>query len=304
MSNITTSSTFFHRSVLLHEAVAALALKPNGIYVDATYGGGGHSREILAHPDFKGKLLAFDQDADAWKNTHPDERLITVNENFRYMQRFLRLHGIKTVDGILADLGVSSHQFDTPERGFSTRYEGPLDMRMDPRNELTASKIISEYDENELVKIFEQYGEVRNSKQLAKHIVLERKKRIVKTTAEFKAMLEPVVKGLPQKYLAQAFQALRIEVNDELGNLKELLLQAPAALNPGGRLVIISFHSLEDRLVKQFLKQGNWDEAEQSDNRQEKTFKIITPKPIEPGEEELRQNPRARSAKLRIGEKI
>ena len=292
----------YHTTVLLREAVDGLAIKEDGVYVDATFGGGGHSRLILERLGKEGKLIAFDQDADAWRNKPEDDRLIPVAENFKYLRRFLRLHGYKEVDGILADLGVSSFQFDTAERGFSTRYEGPLDMRMDKRSEMTAADVIKDYSEAELHKLFEQYGEVRNSKQLAKHIVAHRNAAKVQTIGALKAMLAPVIKGNPNKYLAQVFQALRIEVNDELGVLKELLEQSAASLKPGGRLSVITFHSLEDRIVKQFMRSGRWDEPNEFEAVKEPPMRPVNNKPIEPTEEEQRQNPRSRSAKLRVGE--
>lgn len=293
----------YHTTVLLQEAVDGLAIKEDGVYVDATFGGGGHSRLILERLGKNGKLIAFDQDADAWRNKPEDDRLIPVTENFKYLRRFLRLHGYKEVDGILADLGVSSFQFDTAERGFSTRFEGPLDMRMDKRSEMTAADVIKDYSESELHKLFEQYGEVRNSKQLAKHIVTHRNAAKVQSIGALKAMLGPVIKGNPNKYLAQVFQALRIEVNDELGVLKELLEQSAASLKLGGRLSIITFHSLEDRIVKQYMRNGRWDEPGAFEVPKEPPMKPVNNKPIEPTEEELRQNPRSRSAKLRVGEK-
>ena len=295
---------FYHTTVLLHEAVDGLAIKEDGVYVDATFGGGGHSRAILEKLGPKGILIAFDQDADAWKNKPDDKRLIPVMENFKYFRRFLRLHGHSEVDGILADLGVSSFQFDTAERGFSIRYDGPLDMRMDKRAELTAAEVLRNYSEPQLHTIFEQYGEVRNSKELAKHIVASRKGRTVDTIGALKAILAPVMRGNPNKYLAQVFQALRIEVNDELGVLKEFLQQAAISLKPGGRLCVISFHSLEDRIVKHYVKRGRWDEAGEYEDAVIPLLKHVNPKPIEPGEEEIKSNPRSRSARLRIAEKI
>jgi 16S rRNA (cytosine1402-N4)-methyltransferase len=295
---------FYHTTVLLHEAVDGLAIKKNGVYVDATFGGGGHSRLILEQLGPEGRLIAFDQDADAWVNKPDDARLIPVTENFEYLRRFLRLYGHKEVDGILADLGVSSFQFDTAERGFSIRYEGPLDMRMDKRSELTAAKVLQTYSEQQLHLLFEQYGEVRNSKQLAKHIVASRRGTNVQTIDALKAMLGPVMRGNPNRYLAQVFQALRIEVNDELGALKEFLEQAAMSLRPGGRLSIISFHSLEDRIVKQYIKRGRWDEPGEYEEPVKLLLKPVNPKPIEPTEEELKNNPRSRSAKLRIGERV
>lgn len=302
-----TTSQFYHTSVLLKEAVAGLAIKENGVYVDATFGGGGHSSAILEQLGKDGKLIAFDQDKDAWRNKPDDERLIAVTENFRHLKRFLRLHGFAKVDGILADLGVSSYQFDTAERGFSTRYEGPLDMRMDQRTELTAADVLAKYNEKQLHKMFEQYGEVRNSRQLAQHIVANRTKGGLSSIASLKAMIAPVVKGQANRYLAQVFQALRIEVNDEFGALKDLLEQSAQCLKPEGRLSIITFHSLEDRIVKQFIKNGGKDNEEPSllgNEKKEWCMKAVHNKPIEPTEEEIKNNPRARSAKLRIAEQL
>lgn len=297
-------TTTYHQSVLLHEAVAGLAIKPAGVYVDATFGGGGHSRAILEQLGPDGRLLAFDQDADAWINKPDDQRLVAVQENFRYLQRFLRLHGASQVDGILADLGVSSYQFDTAARGFSIRYDGPLDMRMDNRGELTAAKVLKTYTEQQLHQLLEQYGEVRNARQLAKHLVDQRRVSGLQTIAGLKAVLAQVSIGNPNRYLAQVFQALRIEVNDELGALKELLLQATACLKPGGRLSIITFHSLEDRIVKQYMKRGRWDEPNEYEETTIPPLKPVHPKPIEPTDAELKANPRARSARLRVAERI
>lgn len=292
---------FYHTTVLLNETVDGLDIKENGTYVDATFGGGGHSRLILSKLGPEGRLIAFDQDEDAWRNKPDDDRLIPVTENFKYLRRFLRLHGINEVDGILADLGVSSFQFDTAERGFSLRFDGPLDMRMDKRGELTAADILRTYTEAQLHKLFEQYGEVRNSKQLAKHIADNRKAMKITTIAGLKAMLAPVMRGgNPNKYLAQVFQALRIEVNDELGVLKDFLQQSAQSLKPGGRLSVISFHSLEDRIVKQYIKRGVWDDNEES----KLVLRPINNKPIEPTEQELKANNRARSARLRIAERL
>ncbi len=295
---------FYHTTVLLDEAVDWLNIKADGVYVDATFGGGGHSRAILERLGPEGRLIAFDQDADAWKNKPDDDRLIPVTENFKYLSRFLRLHGIKEVDGILADLGVSSFQFDTAERGFSIRYDGPLDMRMDRRTELTAAKVIRTYSEAQLHQLFEQYGEVRNARQLAKHIAANRKGAGPQTIEELKALLEPVTRGIPVKYLAQVFQALRIEVNDELGALKEFLQQAAVSLKTGGRLCIISFHSLEDRIVKHYIKRGRWDEPGAYEETVKPLMKPATPKSIDPTEAEIKRNPRSRSARLRVGEKL
>ena len=301
------SPTFYHTSVLLNEAVDGLAIKKEGVYVDATFGGGGHSRAILEQLGPGGKLLAFDHDADAWRNKPDDERLIPVTENFRYIKRFLKLHRYPEVDGILADLGVSSFQFDTAERGFSIRFEGPLDMRMDQRGEKTAADVLKSYSEQELHKLFEQYGEVRNAKQLAKHIVDNRKKGSLSSIETLKAMIGPVMRGNPNKYLAQVFQALRIEVNDELGALKEFLEQSAQCLKEGGRLSVITFHSIEDRIVKQFIKRGGGDEEEPDmmGNRKGKwILKPVNAKPIEASEAETKNNPRARSARLRIAERV
>lgn len=298
---------FYHTSVMLQEAVDGLNIKEGGVYVDATFGGGGHSREVLKRLGKNGKLIAFDQDKDAWRNKPDDERLIAVNENFRYMKQFLKLHREPQVDGILADLGVSSFQFDTAERGFSTRFEGALDMRMDRRINVTSETVLKDYNELQLHKMFEQNGEVRNAKQLAKHIVMNRSKGGLSSIEAFKAMITPVMKGLPNKYFAQVFQALRIEVNDEFGALKDLLKQSEQCLKSGGRLSIITFHSLEDRIVKQFIKKGDWEERQTDlfgNEMSDWKMKAINNKPIEPTEEELKNNPRARSARLRIAEKL
>ena len=298
---------FYHQTVMLHEAVDGLGITKDGVYVDATFGGGGHSKEILSRLGDSGRLIAFDQDKDAWKNKPDDNRLTDVRENFRYMRRFLKLHGYAEVDGILADLGVSSYQFDKGERGFSIRFEGPLDMRMDDRGDLTAEQVLKTYSEQQLHKMFEQYGEVRNARQLAKHIADNRTKAQLNTIGSLKALLEQVMKGNPNKYLAQVFQALRIEVNDELGALRDLLEQSVQCLKPGGRLSIITFHSLEDRMVKQFMKRGEWGEMETDVFGRavtEPKLKPLTNKPIEPTEKEVKENPRARSARLRIAERL
>lgn len=299
-------SSPYHVPVLFYETLDALQIKPDGIYVDCTFGGGGHSNGILDKLDANGRLIAFDQDADAAQNIPADERVVFVQNNFRHLQRFLRLHGFLKVDGILADLGVSSHQFDKGERGFSTRFEGPLDMRMDQRQENTASNILKKYTEQQLHKLFEQYGEVTNSKTLAKQVVQQRSHNPLQTIAQLKAMISPVVKGNPNKYLAQVFQALRMEVNDEMGALKEMLEQLPAVLKPGGRAAVITFHSLEDRLVKNFFKNGTFDEQQENSllpKERKSELKIITKKPIIAGEEEVKRNPRSRSAKLRVAER-
>ena len=301
------SEPVYHVPVLLQEVIEGLNIRPQGVYVDCTFGGGGHSKEILARLDEQGKLIVFDQDADARKNVPEDDRVIFVPHNFRHLQRFLRLHKANVVDGILADLGVSSHQFDEASRGFSTRFDGDLDMRMDKRQELTAHTVVSTYSEQQLHKLFEQYGEVTNSKTLARTIVQVRGTVSMKTIANFKQALHSVVKGNPNRYFAQVFQALRIEVNDELGALKELLQQTPAVLKPGGRVAVITFHSLEDRLVKNFFKKGSFEDEEQTDPFGQSTsthlFTVITKKPVVPTERELQANPRSRSAKMRIAER-
>jgi 16S rRNA (cytosine1402-N4)-methyltransferase len=297
----------YHLPVLLHEAVAGLQIDPSGIYVDCTFGGGGHSGAILKQLNSNGKLIAFDQDADAVKNVPDDKRLIFIPHNFRHLRRFLRLHKILEVNGILADLGVSSHQFDAAERGFSTRFNGPIDMRMNTKEKMNAADVLKNYSEEKLHKIFEEYGEVTNSKTLAKTIIQLRKSYSLSGIDEFKNALFPVVKGNPEKYFAKVFQALRIEVNDELNALKEMLLQASDTLVEGGRIAVITFHSLEDRIVKNFFKNGNFDEIQQADvygNIPENTLKVITKKPVTPSAEELKKNPRSRSSKLRIAEKI
>ena len=298
----------YHIPVLYHEVLEGLSIKPGGIYVDATFGGGGHSRGILEKLSSKGRLVAFDQDADAQQNLPQDERVIFVPQNFRHLQRFLRLYKIEKIDGLLADLGVSSHQFNEAARGFSTRFEGPLDMRMDARQEQTAMHILQTYSEQQLHKLFEQWGEVTNAKTVARHIVQNRTNSSFKTTNGFMAMLSPVVKGAPNKYFAQVFQALRIEVNDEMGALKELLQQAAQVLQTGGRIAVITFHSIEDRLVKNFFRWGSFEEVADKnpfENVERKSvFNVITRKPIVPADEEMKKNSRSRSAKLRVAEKV
>ena len=296
----------YHIPVLLKESIEALVIKADGVYVDCTFGGGGHSRAILENLNEKGKLFVFDQDDDAKINLPKDERVIFVPQNFRHLQRFLRLHKVNKVDGILADLGVSSHQFNEADRGFSIRFDAALDMRMDQRQTITAADVLKNFTELQLHKMLEQYGEVTNAKTLAKVIVEQRALTPLKTINEFKKAVQAVVKGNPQKYFAQVFQALRIEVNDELGALKELLQQIPVLLKPNGRVAIITFHSLEDRLVKIFFKAGTFSSTETDDiygGRPESPLNIITKKPILPGTLETKQNKRSRSAKLRVAEK-
>ena len=296
----------YHIPVLLHETIEGLITNPGGVYVDCTFGGGGHSRAILERLNENGCLVAFDQDDDARKNLPADKRVVFIPQNFRHLQRFLRLNKINAVDGILADLGVSSHQFDEAERGFSIRYDAALDMRMDRRQEITAAEILKNFSETQLHKLFEQYGEVTNAKTLAKTIVQQRAIAKIKTINELKQALQPVVKGNPQKYFAQVFQALRIEVNDEFGALKELLQQSTNLLKPSGRIAIITFHSLEDRIVKNFFRAGTFAETEVDDlygNKIENPLRLVNKKPITATAAELKQNPRSRSAKLRVAEK-
>jgi 16S rRNA (cytosine1402-N4)-methyltransferase len=276
------------------------------VYVDCTFGGGGHSNEILKHLGPKGILIVFDQDEDAKKNLPDDDRVIFVPQNFRHLQRFLRLHKHPKVDGVLADLGVSSHQFDTAERGFSTRFDAALDMRMDTRQEQTAAKVLNSFTELQLHKMFEKYGEITNAKTIAKTIMEQRKLKPFTTINNFKQTIASVVKGNPNKYFAQVFQALRIEVNEEMKVLEEMLEQTKTALKENGRVAIITFHSLEDRIVKNFFKTGFIEELEQDDVfgiRVENPFIVITKKPIEATATEQKINKRSRSAKLRIAQK-
>jgi len=298
----------YHVPVLYTETLEGLNIQADGVYVDCTFGGGGHSRGVLKALGEAGKLIAFDQDADAIKNIPEDNRVTFVPQNFRHLQRFLRLHKVGKVNGVLADLGVSSHQFDEGERGFSIRFDGPLDMRMDQRQSLTAATIIATYSEQQLHKMFEQFGEVSNSKTLAKHIVEARKQMQVQTILQFRGMISPVVKGNPNKYLAQVFQALRIEVNAEMEALKEMLLQLNEVVEVGGRAAIITFHSLEDRLVKLFFKNGDFED-ETDDNpfvqhTKVQRWKLVTKKPITATADELKKNTRSRSAKLRVAERV
>lgn len=296
----------YHVPVLLKEVIDGLKIIPSGTYVDCTFGGGGHSKKILENLNGGGKLIVFDQDEDARKNVPDDERVIFVPHNFRHLQRFLRFHKINKVNGILADLGVSSHQFNEAERGFSTRFDAALDMRMNQSEKITAADVLKNFSEEKLHKIFEKYGEVTNSKTLAKTIVEFRKTQPLQTINQFKNSVYPIVKGNPEKYFAQVFQALRIEVNDELNVLKEMLLQSVEVLEEGGRIAVITFHSLEDRIVKNFFKNGNFEDEQNQDlfgNKPKNQLKVITKKPIVPSAEELKRNPRSRSSKLRIAEK-
>ena len=295
----------YHNPVLLKETVDGLNIKPDGVYVDVTFGGGGHSKEILRRLGPNGKLFAFDQDEDALANALPDERFVLINENFRHIKRFLRFYGIRSVDGILGDLGVSSHQFDVAERGFSTRFDAGLDMRMSQKNDLNAYRVVNEYDDANLRRVFYDYGELKNAPALSKTIVEAREHQPIKTTDELKEVL---AKYLPErvrnKILAQIYQAIRIEVNQEMDVLKEFLEQSLEILNPEGRLSVISYHSLEDRLVKRFVKNGMFEGEPERDffGNFSVPFKTIG-KLIVPGNEEIKINNRARSAKLRIAEK-
>lgn len=303
----TTQVMSYHNPVMLHESVDGLDIKEDGIYVDVTYGGGGHSKEILKRLGEKGRLIAFDQDADVEGNVVKDERLVMVPQNFRYLKNYLKMYGIPQIDGLLADLGVSSHQFDVGERGFSIRFDGPLDMRMSKSNLVTAAKVVNEYSEEDLVRLFREYGEINNAKKLVFEIVSKRMGSKFKTTTDLIEVAEKLVPGkMKNKYLAQVFQALRIEVNSELEVLKDLLVQSKGVLKPSGRLVVITYHSLEDRLVKNFLKKGSFSGELEKDffGNQLVDFKLITRKPVTPSNEELKLNNRARSAKLRIAEKV
>lgn len=305
-SNLHHQSSNYHIPVLYNEVLEGLAIEPNGIYVDCTFGGGGHSKGILEKLASNGKLLAFDQDVDAQQNILQDERVVFVPHNFRHLQRFLRLHKVQKVNGVLADLGVSSHQFDEGSRGFSIRFDGPLDMRMDVNQPVSAVDIVKTYSEQQLHKLFEVYGEVTNAKTLAKHIVQHRNNLPYITINQFKTLIYPVVKGNPNKYLAQVFQALRIEVNDEVGALKEMLLQLNDVVQSGGRVAIITFHSLEDRIVKNFFRSGSFEEEQDNpfaSTIKEKIWKLIAKKPITANNTELKSNKRSRSAKLRIAER-
>lgn len=298
--------TEYHNPVLLKETVDGLNIKPDGVYVDVTFGGGGHSREIMKRLGPNGKLFAFDQDEDAQANVIDDSRFMLIPENFRFIKRYLRFYGIKEVDGILADLGVSSHQFDVAERGFSTRFEAELDMRMSKKNDLNAFVVVNDYDEAALAKVFFDYGELKNGRAMAYHIVEARKTGLIKNSEQLKKVL---AKFLPahksNKILAQIYQAIRIEVNQEMDVLKEFLEQSLEILKPGGRLSVISYHSLEDRLVKRYMRNGMFEGEPERDmfGNFSVPFKSIE-KLIVPTEEEIAVNNRARSAKLRVAEKL
>jgi 16S rRNA (cytosine1402-N4)-methyltransferase len=296
----------YHNPVLLNDTVEGLNIKEDGVYVDVTFGGGGHSRKILESLGPKGRLIAFDQDKDALLNTIDDPRFLLINENFRHVKRFLRFHGIKSVDGVLADFGVSSHQFDEADRGFSIRFDAQLDMRMNQQDVLSAYSLVNTYEEEELKRVFWQYGELRTSLALAKTIVAARAEKAIETTFELKAVLNKYLpKGRENKILAQIYQAIRIEVNQEIEVLKEFLLQMPELLNNGGRLSVISYHSLEDRLVKRFIRNGLFEGEPEKDVFG--NFDVPLKKVgglIVPDAKEIKLNNRARSAKLRIAEKL
>lgn len=296
----------YHIPVLLNDSIDGLAIKPNGIYVDATFGGGGHSSEILARLGDEGRLYAFDQDQDALQNSIDDDRFILIPENFRYIKRFLKLEGVKRVDGILADFGVSSHQFDEGQRGFSIRFDAELDMRMDQTSGKSASELLNTYSEEQISQILWQYGEIKMSRKLAKAIVSERVENPISSTSQLNALLTPYFPPTKvNKFLAQVYQAIRIEVNQEMEALKEFLLQAPELIKAGGRISLISYHSLEDRLVKRFLRDGKFSGAPEKDfyGNLIVPFKKVS-KLITPTSEEMQRNNRSRSAKLRIGEKL
>lgn len=296
----------YHTPVLLKESVDGMNIRPDGTYVDVTFGGGGHSKEILRRLGKGGKLLSFDQDEDAEKNIVDDEHFIFVRSNFRYLSNFLRYHEVESADAVLADLGVSSHHFDDSERGFSFRFDGKLDMRMNKRAGNTAADIVNTYDEEKLANIFYLYGELKNSRKLASVIIKARTSKQIETIGEFLEIIKPLFgREREKKELAKVFQALRIEVNQEMEALKEMLQAATEALKPGGRLVVITYHSLEDRMVKNMMKTGNVEGKSEQDFFGNLTtpFKLINNKVIVPNEEEIERNPRSRSAKLRIAEK-
>ncbi|TJZ50799.1 16S rRNA (cytosine(1402)-N(4))-methyltransferase RsmH [Sphingobacterium olei] len=297
----------YHIPVMLQECIEALEIKPDGVYVDVTFGGGGHSREIMKHLGEHGRLIAFDQDPDALNNIIEDDRFLLIHQNFKFMKNNLRLQGVRQVDGILADLGVSSHQFDDAERGFSIRFEADLDMRMDQVSDLDAKKVLNTYTEEDLHRIFGMYGEVQNARSLAKTIVTARLTKKIETVAGLKEVIKRLVpKGKEHKYHAQVFQALRIEVNRELEALQEFLMQTVSLLKPGGRLVVMSYHSLEDRLVKNFMIKGKFRGEVEKDffGNEIKPFQVVGRKAVTAGVKELESNNRSRSAKLRIAEKI
>lgn len=306
---ITMNQEVYHIPALLPRTIEALDIRPGGIYVDVTFGGGGHSKAIVERLSAAegGRLYAFDQDEDAIRNAFSDERLTLIHGNFRFLRNFLRFYGADAVDGILADLGVSFHHFDDPGRGFSFRFEGPLDMRMNRRSALTAAKVVETYDESRLADIFYLYGEMKNARRIARALVKARAEAPVDTVERFMSIIAPAINPRQEKKeLAQVFQALRIEVNDEIAALRSLLTQSLQMLRPSGRLAIITYHSLEDRLVKNFMKTGNLEGRQEQDfyGRSLSPMKLLTSKPVVPDEEEIERNPRSRSAKLRVAEKI
>lgn len=296
----------YHNPVLLKQSVDDLVTNPDGIYVDVTFGGGGHSREILKRLSEKGKLYSFDQDLDALNNKIEDPRFNLINQNFRFLENSLLMYGVSQVDGVLGDLGVSSHQFDEAERGFSIRSNAPLDMRMNVMQSLDAKRVVNDYEEEHLADIFYHYGELREARKLARTIVHERKTKNIETTEDLKNLFSFIPPHKQNKFFAQVFQAIRIEVNQELEVLKEMLLQAYKILKPNGRLVVISYHSLEDRLVKRFLKNGMFEGEPERDiyGNYAKAFDLLKSKAIIPDEKEIEENSRARSAKMRVGIKL
>lgn len=297
----------YHIPVMLSECMEALAIKPDGVYVDVTFGGGGHSREILSKLGPQGKLFSFDQDPDALQNALDDRRFTLIHQNFQFLKNNLRLHGVREVDGILADLGVSSHQFDDTSRGFSIRFDAGLDMRMDQSRSLDAATLLNTYSEEDLHRIFGMYGELRNAKTLAKTIVAARNREPIHSVQQLKSIVEGLVpRQKANKYHAQLFQAIRIEVNQEMEALMELLQQSAEVLKIGGRLVVMSYHSLEDRLVKNYMAKGKFSGSVEKDffGNEIKPFRAVGRKPLEATEAEIERNGRARSAKLRVAEKI
>jgi len=297
----------YHVPVLLAESIEGLSISPNGVYVDLTFGGGGHSLAILEKLGKKGRLIAFDQDEEAQQNALDDKRFMLIRSNFRYFRNFLRYHGVEQVNGILADLGVSSHHLDSPERGFSFRFEGSLDMRMNRDARLTAQQVVNDYPVEELTKILKQYGEVQGAGKMASVIARARENQKIETANQLLAIIKPLIPfKIQNKVLAQVFQAIRIEVNREMENLKAMLENASKCLMPGGRLVVISYHSLEDRMVKNYLRCGNVEGTDSKDlmGKRNVPFEQVNKKVITPSEEECKVNNRARSAKLRIGERL
>lgn len=297
----------YHRPVLLTESINLLITNPGGVYVDVTFGGGGHSAEILRHLNSEGRLIAFDQDNDAMINNIDDKRFTLINQNFRFLKNFLKLYNSVPVDGILADLGISSHQIDNPERGFSFRFESELDLRMNKKQTLTAKTVLNSYTENQLFELFKNYGEISNAKKLSRVIIESRSSKEILTTSQLLEIISSCVinKRQENKYSAKVFQALRIEVNQEIEALKEMLVQSVDCLKKGGRIAVISYHSLEDRLVKNFFRSGNFDGIQQKDfyGNVNTPFILVNRKPIFPCETEINENNRSRSAKLRIAEK-